>query len=110
MDTSEKQEASITGPGTDEPPSANGLAEGETTKGGVQMGIAGLSHPDLTVRTKVADFLGKHGTPDDLSALHEASKRETSVSCKLEIVKAIVALEQRFLVESSDGPIACAIE
>jgi hypothetical protein len=110
MDTSKEQEPTTAGLGADEPPPTSGVEDRRTIEGGVQMGIAGLSHPDLMVRAKVADFLRRHGTTADLTALHEASKRETSVSCKLEIVKAIVALEQRFLVESSNGPLACAIE
>jgi hypothetical protein len=110
MEKIQEQEPTTTGPLIDEPPSAIGATDSSSMIGDVRMGISGLSDPDPTVRTKAAYFLGRFGTPDDLIALHEASRRETSVFCKLEIVKAIVMLEQRFLVESSNGPLACAIE
>jgi len=72
--------------------------------------VHGLAHPDLVVRTRTAQHLARYGNPLDLPALHTANKRETSVSCKLEIMRAIVALEHRFLIESSARPLACPLE
>ena len=61
----------------------------------------GLTDPSPIVRKHSAEALKNRGTAEDLTALHEANVKETDLGCKIEILRAIVALERRFLLKSA---------
>jgi hypothetical protein len=61
--------------------------------------LSGLRDPDPQVRLASAEVLRKYGREEALTALREANAVESIVSCKEQILRAIMDLELRLAPE-----------